>query len=153
VSPGNGPVVVDVGIPTGGRATYLAEAVGSALNQTLHQIRVTVGENGPGAPGVAEALAPLLHDERLRHLVHGVDLGPAKNYNLVAEGDAPYLAILHDDDRWDPGFLERRVAFLDDNPSCGFVFSRCFLIYGQGSFIDVWEEELSPGIHTPSPTG
>jgi GT2 family glycosyltransferase len=143
------PVLVDVGIPTGGRATYLSEAVGSALGQTLSRIRVTVGENGPGVPEVAHALAPFAGDERLRHLVHGVDLGPAKNYTTVAEGEAPYLAILHDDDRWDPQFLERRVAFLDEHPSCGFVFSRCFLIDGTGSYVEVWDDVLPPGVHTP----
>jgi glycosyltransferase involved in cell wall biosynthesis len=149
MSMGAQPVVVDVGIPTGGRATYLSEALGSALAQTLSQIQVTVGENGAGTPAVEEALAPYRGDERLRHLVHGVDLGPAKNYTAVAEGDAPYLAILHDDDRWDPQFLERRVAFLEEHPSCGFVFSRCFIIDGHGSYVDVWEDVLTPGVHTP----
>ena len=146
----NREILVDVGIPTGGRATYLSEAVGSALTQTLSAIRVTVGENGPGKPEVVEALAPWRDDPRFRHLVHGVDLGPAKNYTAVAEGEAPYLAILHDDDRWDPQFLERRVAFLDEHPSCSFVFSRCFLIDSRGSYVDVWEESLSPGVHSPA---
>jgi len=142
-------ILVDVGIPTGGRATYLAEAVGSALAQTMTRIRVTVGENGPGTAAVREALEPFLSDDRLRHLVHGVDHGPAGNYMRVAAGDAPYLAILHDDDRWDPEFLARRVAFLEEHPSCGFVFSRSFLIDGYGAYVDVWDDVLSPGVHTP----
>jgi glycosyltransferase involved in cell wall biosynthesis len=142
-------ILVDVGIPTGGRATYLSEAVGSALGQTLRDIHVTVGENGAGAPEVEEALAPYLGDERFRHLVHGVDLGPARNYTVVAKGEAPYLAILHDDDRWEPEFLERRVAFLEEHPSCGFVFSRCFLIDADGAYIDVWDDVLLAGVHTP----
>jgi len=143
-------IVVDVGIPTGGRATYLTEAVGSVLTQTLTAIRVTVGENGVGTPEVREALKPFASDTRLRHLVHGVDHGPAGNYMRVAAGRAPYLAILHDDDRWDPEFLERRVAFLEEHPSCGFVFSRSFLIDGNGAYLDVWDDVLTPGVHTPA---
>src|SRR5256885_9827395 len=104
MSMGEEIILVDVGMPTVGRATYLAEAVGSALGQTCSAIRVTVGENGPGVPEVRDALAPFSGDGRLQHLVHGVDLGPARNYTLVAEGSAPYLAILHDDDRWAPEF-------------------------------------------------
>ncbi len=146
---GDQVTLVDVGIPTRGRGTYLSEAVGSALNQTIHAIQVTVGENGSGTPEVEEALAAWSGDERLRHLVHGVDLGPAKNYTAVAAGDAPYLAILHDDDRWEPQFLERRVAFLEEHPSCAFVFSRCFLIDANGSYVDVWEDVLTPGVHSP----
>jgi hypothetical protein len=30
-------------------------------------------------------------------------------------------ALLHDDDCWDPEFLERRVAFLREHPQCGLV--------------------------------
>ena len=111
---------------------------------------MTVGENGAGTAAVEEALAPWRSDQRLRHLVHGVDLGPAKNYTAVAEGEAPYLAILHDDDRWDSEFLERRVAFLEEHPSCSFVFSRCFLIDSRGSYVDVWEDVLAPGVHSPA---
>jgi hypothetical protein len=90
-----------------------------------------------------------MDDERLTHIVHGVDLGPARNFTLVAEGRAPYLALLHDDDLWEPGFLERRVAFLEAHPSCGFVFSGCVIIDGQSVARDVWDVDLGPGIHTP----
>ena len=45
------------------------------------------------------------------------------------------MALLHDDDLWAPEFLERRVAFLDANPSCGLVFSVADFIDDQGSVI------------------
>jgi glycosyltransferase involved in cell wall biosynthesis len=148
VSTGESGVLVDVGIPTGGRGTYLGEAVGSVLAQTVSRISVKVGENGAGTAEVRAALEPFLSDSRLRHIVHGVDHGPAGNYMRVAQGDAPYLAILHDDDRWDPEFLERRVAFLEHHPLCGFVFSRSFLIDGNGNYLDVWDDVLAPGVHS-----
>jgi glycosyltransferase involved in cell wall biosynthesis len=141
--------VVDVGVPTSGRGTYLAEAISSVLGQTFRDIRVTVGENGPGSQEVADALAPYVGDERLRHIVHRDDLGPAMNFTKVAAGNAPYVALLHDDDSWEPEFLERRVAFLEEHPSCGFVFSACAVIDADGTPVDVWEEGLGAGVHSP----
>jgi hypothetical protein len=36
---------------------------------------------------------------------------------------APYMALLHYDDRWSPEFLARRVAFLERHPSCAMAFA------------------------------
>ncbi|MBA3843883.1 MAG: glycosyltransferase, partial [Actinobacteria bacterium] len=144
------PPVVDIGIPTRGRAMYLAEAIDSVLGQTLADVRITIGENGSGSSSVAAAVAPYLSDPRVRHVVHGEDLGAAGNFSaLVQIGEAPYVALLHDDDRWSPGFLERRVEFLKANPACGLVFSGCYVIDGGGAVIDVWEATLAHGVHTP----
>ena len=39
--------------------------------------------------------------------------------------------MLHDDDRWDPEFLARRLAFLEEEPECGFVFAGFRLDLGE----------------------
>jgi glycosyltransferase involved in cell wall biosynthesis len=136
-----------VGIPTRGRAAYFEAALRSALGQTLRDIRITVTENGPGDPEVADVIRRYAGDARLRHVVHGVDLGQAANFTAAATGCAPYLALLHDDDTWEPDFLERRVEFLDANPTCGFVFSGAVIIDGEGRPVDIWESELEAGLH------
>jgi glycosyltransferase involved in cell wall biosynthesis len=115
--------VVDVGIPTRDRPRFLREAVESVLAQRLTGWRLTVRENGPGSEESRAAVEPYLADPRVRHAVNGEDVGQAANHTLLlADGTAPYVAILHDDDRWAPEFLRRRVAMLDAHPEVGLVF-------------------------------
>jgi 2-polyprenyl-3-methyl-5-hydroxy-6-metoxy-1,4-benzoquinol methylase len=122
--------VVDVGIPTTGSApALLAEAVQSVFDQTLPNWRLTIGENGPGLDSVREALEPYLADPRVTHHVTGTVVERGRNWtNLIRTGTAPYHGLLHDDDRWGPGFLERRVSFLEDHPSCGYVYGGTIVI-------------------------
>jgi glycosyltransferase involved in cell wall biosynthesis len=135
-----------VGVPTRGRAAYFEAALESVFGQTVHDIRVTVTENGPGDPGVAEVVRRFAGDTRLRHVVHGVDIGQAANFTAAAEGTAPYVALLHDDDTWEPEFLERRLAFLEAQSTCGYVFSGSVIIDGDGTPTDIWEPDLETGV-------
>jgi GT2 family glycosyltransferase len=113
---------VDVGIPTCGRPSYPVEAVESVLAQTLAQRRLTVSEDGRGSDAVAAAVAPYLSDPRVRDVVTGQRLGAGRHMtHLIRTGSAPYVGLLHDDDRWGPRFLGRRGAFLDANAACGSV--------------------------------
>jgi len=68
---------------------------------------------GPGGGPVADAVAPYLGDPRVRYSSTGTPVGAAGNMTaLINSETAPYVALLHDDDRWEPDFLARRVAFL-----------------------------------------
>jgi glycosyltransferase involved in cell wall biosynthesis len=142
-----GETLVDVGIPTRGRPPYLAEAIECVLSQTLGSWRLTISENGAGSEEIASVVEPYLADGRVRHTVIGRDIGGAGNATgLLATGDARYVGILHDDDRWEPGFLERRVRFLDANPSCGLVFSPCDFIDSAGVRLYREDPELEEGL-------
>ena len=142
--------LVDVGIPTHDRPVFVVEAVESVLAQTFERWRLVVSEDGPGNPEVAAALRPYLDDPRVTHEVSGRPLGAAANMSRVlASGSAPYVAILHDDDRWEPEFLERRVDFLEAHPECAFVFSGHMDIDGNGDRTGHSKLRLDPG--RPSP--
>ena len=139
--------IVDVGIPTHGRPRYLREAVESVFAQTYDRWQLTVSENGPGGDEIRAILAPFLADPRVRLVATGASVTPAQNAtNAVQSGSAEYVAVLHDDDRWDPGFLERRVGFLEANPSCGFVFSHCNYIGAEGNAAIPFATGLREGI-------
>ena len=141
-------VLVDVGIPTHDRPAFVVEAVESVLAQTFERWRLVVSEDGPGNPDVAAALRPYLDDHRVAHEVSGRPLGAAANMSrLLASGSAPYVAILHDDDRWEPEFLERRVDFLEAHPECAFVFSGHMDINGNGDRTGHSKLRLDPGVH------
>jgi glycosyltransferase involved in cell wall biosynthesis len=139
--------LVDVGIPTFGEPRFLVEAIESVFRQTFTAWRLMISENGPGSPAVAAAIEPFLSDPRVRYVTTGQNLGGARNSTrLVQAGSAPYVALLHDDDRWRPEFLERRVAFLEANPSCGLVFSSCDFIDETGAVIHRFDVDLEEGL-------
>jgi glycosyltransferase involved in cell wall biosynthesis len=138
---------VDVVIPAYGRPDYLREAIESVLAQTYSSWRLTVGENGPGGGDVEAAVTPFLSDPRINYVVAGRNLGAARNAaNLVESTSARYVGLLHDDDLWSPEFLERRVAFLEENPTCGLVFSGCRVIDGQGNEVFRTDDEFRNGL-------
>ena len=128
--------VVDVGIPAYRRPAYIVEAIESVLAQTFEAWTLTVSEDGGGSDGVRDAVRPYLDDPRVTYRAMPERVGQSANWtSLIRSGTAPYVALLHDDDRWQPEFLARRVAFLDGHPECGFVFSRTREIDGEGRVI------------------
>jgi hypothetical protein len=149
-------LLVDVGIPTrprhgGELPRYLAAAVESVLAQTFPRWRLTISENAlEGDAAVASLLRPYLEDARVRHVLTERDLSGAGNSTfLLQAGSAPYVAILHDDDVWDPEWLERRVAFLEAHPECGYVFAGNRLIDEQGDEFGRSQPEYPEGVHDP----
>jgi glycosyltransferase involved in cell wall biosynthesis len=138
-------------MPTRGEAPYIGEAISSVRTQTYPDWTLHVSENGPGGGELQQRLAPYLADERVRYSATGGDLGAAQNHTrLLRAGDAPYVAILHDDDRWDPGFLERRVEFLERHRDCGFVFSGNREIDETSQETARSELVLAEGVHGPA---
>jgi hypothetical protein len=143
--------LVDVGIPTLGSLPHLIESIESVLAQTLPTWRLVISENGPGEDDVRKALAPYLEDPRVHHVITGKRVGRGENWtNLIRAGSAPYVGLLHDDDRWEPGFLERRVAFLEDHPACGFAFSEYVVIDGEGKRVAGSRLKLTEGVQSSS---
>ena len=143
-------VLVDVGIPTRERPDLVRLAIDSVLAQDLTAWRLLVSENGVGGGATEAAVAPYLKDPRIRYAATGGELGGAENWTrLIQAGDAPYVALLHDDDLWDPTFLGRRVAFLEQNPSCAFVFSGNKEIDATGAVVRETEFVLPEGTYQP----
>jgi hypothetical protein len=140
--------LVDVGIPVRTRVRYIAEAIESVLAQSVSYWRLTISEDGPGSAEVAAAVRAYLQDPRIRHVTTGGPVGAARNHSrLVQAGTAPYVALLHDDDCWEPAFLERRVAFLERHPECAFVYSPVGVIDADGRASERWFPELPEGVH------
>jgi hypothetical protein len=140
--------IVNVGIPTLGDSPYLVESIESVFAQTLPSWRLLISENGPGEESVRRTLEPYLRDPRVRHVVTGERVGRGQNFtNLIRTGDANYVGVLHDDDRWGPGFLERRVAFLEEHKSCGFAFSGYTIIDAGGVARGRTKVRLPSGVH------
>lgn len=144
------PPLVDVGIPAHERPGYTREALECVLAQTLTRWHATVSENGNHPDVVRAALEQCLQDPRVDFLVRPPTVRSYENWTgLIQTGSAPYVALLHDDDLWDPEFLERRVDFLERHPDCAFVFSATKEVDGAGRITRHAPFELEEGVHTP----
>jgi glycosyltransferase involved in cell wall biosynthesis len=143
---GDSPKVV-VGIPVWGHSPYLAETIRCIEDQTLSDWRLHISQDGPEEASVAELVAQCT-DERIIYTASGQAAGAARNKTrLVQSAETRYVALLDHDDLWDPNFLRRRVAFLDANPRCGFVFSPNRIIDAEGRTIGRSRSLLATGVH------
>lgn len=139
--------MVDVGIPTIGRAPYLAEAVASVVAQSFPSWRLVVSEDGTDGCCARELLGPFLDDHRIRFVSTPAGRNAARHKTqLMCAGTAPYVAILDNDDRWRPDFLERSIAFMQRHPECALVFSRSRVIDERGRDLGCNDPRLEPGV-------
>jgi glycosyltransferase involved in cell wall biosynthesis len=139
--------IVDVGIPTHGTPRFLKPSLDSVLGQSHTTWRLTVSYNGTPGDDVEAMVAPYLEDPRIRFVPTGTEVSPAENATrALRTGDAPYVGLLHDDDLWDPEFLARRVAFLEEHPTCGYVFSGSKYINDENRVLYTYDVPLREGL-------
>ena len=125
---------VDVVIPVRNGARYIAEAVQSALSQTLPPGRVIIVDDG-STDATTDILAGI-DDERL-DLISTSPRGVSHARNAgIALSAAPFIAFLDADDVWEPDKLERQMDVFSANPSAGVVHCGYSLIDADGSSIE-----------------
>jgi len=110
---------VSVIIPTYNRASMLAEALESALRQTLLPDEIVVVDDG-STDNTAQVVAGF--GARVRS-IHQKNAGPsaARNHGIAtATGD--FVAFLDSDDLWPKDRLERQFAALGKCPELDFIF-------------------------------
>ena len=130
--------LVDVIIPVFNTPlVYVGEALQSLREQDLADWRAWI-INDASAPGYTEELRDLIakaRDERMVY-VFCTHKGPAGSRNVgIAEGRAPYIALLDSDDRWLPGHLARQVGHLRDSESYDLVHGHAQAIDGSGGML------------------
>jgi glycosyltransferase involved in cell wall biosynthesis len=141
--------LVDVILPTYGPVPYLGDAIDSVLAQTYPAWRLTLIDNSPETGGARAVLDRYGDDPRLRYQATG-GLNQAENWNVAfGSGDAPYIAMNHDDDLWAPEFLERRVAVMEAHPDCAFAFSAYREIDSDGRVTAVHAARVPAGVLQP----
>lgn len=130
---------VTLGIATYNRATYLAAAISSVLEQDFADLEVLVVLDGTTNPETEAVLASLAGDPRLRVVRHPRNLGIAAAYNtFISEGRGELIAMLGDDDRCLPGRIRRQVEVFDRHPETGVVHGDAIVIDEQGRQTGVW---------------
>jgi succinoglycan biosynthesis protein ExoU len=128
----------------------IADAVASALSQTVSDIEVVVVDDGSARPA-ADALASV-HDERVRILRSVANRGvSAARNSALAAASAPVVAQLDADDLWKETHLEGLLGELDD-PSVGLAYANAEVIgHPRGARLWIPSRDLrEPAVQGPT---
>ena len=122
--------LVSVVIPTHRRSQWLADALDSVARQDYSPLQVIVVEDGADDATrqvIATAKLPVEH-----HVIpHCGRPGVVRNYGIErAAGE--FIALLDDDDLWDPPKLTRQVQQLLENPAAPASFTNVRLEFPDG---------------------
>lgn len=126
--------LVSVVVLTCNGLSHLEECLTSLLEQTWNEREVILVDNG-SRDGSAEMVRERFGDSvRVIELPENVGYAGGNNSGLrAARGD--YVAVLNDDTRTDPRWLEEMVEVLRRRPDCGLAACR-ILSYRQPEIID-----------------
>jgi glycosyltransferase involved in cell wall biosynthesis len=134
---------VSVCLPTSRDPEITEIALRSVLAQTLTDFEVLIGdETGDFAPKVAA-----LGDERVDYRHNAHRLGFSGNHvALLDRARGTYLAVLHDDDWWEPTYLDSMVAAFESSPAVGVA--TCDIrrdVIGSQRAAGAWSVPFRPG--------
>lgn len=123
--------LVSVILPTFNRATLVADAVQSVLQQTMPSIELIVVDDG-STDNTQDVLVPFLEDARVRYVKqNNAGVASARNAGLaLAKGD--FVAFVDSDDIWAKDKLQIQLAIFDLLPSVALVFSDFSAVRGAG---------------------
>ena len=105
---------------------FLAEALDSALAQTLRESEIIITDDGStDASGAIADRYAAMHPERIR-VVHQANGGLVVARNAaIAVARGRYLALLDADDAWLPHHLEACVEVLERDADVGLAHANC----------------------------
>jgi hypothetical protein len=130
-------------MPMARQAHEVRAAVMSVLGQDFSDFEFLIGDE----TGAAEDMVAALDDPRVRYRRNPERLGFAANHvALLDRARGRYLAVLHDDDRWEPAFLSRLVEVLERDAEIGLACCRVVLDRGdENAGVELWPIPLPPG--------
>lgn len=121
--------MIDVIIPAYNGARVIAAAIDSALAQTGVLLRVIVVDDGSTdeTAAIAGSYGPRVT------VVSQANRGVSGARNTgIAMSQAPYIALLDQDDVWQPVKLSRQLSLLEAHPAVGLVFTDMVLLESTG---------------------
>ena len=114
----------------------------SVLGQEYGDFELLIGDE----TGAVQSLVAGIGDPRVDYRHNPERLGFSGNHiALLDRARGRYMAVLHDDDRWEPGFLSQLVAVLDENPEIGLACCAVVLDRGSGGRGERWPIPLRGG--------
>jgi glycosyltransferase involved in cell wall biosynthesis len=150
--------LVSVVIATYNRPAYLQSALASVVNGDFRNVETIVTDDS--RTDVNREIVARFTDPRILYRQNETRLRIAANhiqaFRNLASGE--FIAVLNDDDEWEPAFLSKLVPQLLDNPDVVLAFSDHHIIDEHGR-VDLaateentrrWRRDtLAPGLHRP----
>lgn len=115
--------LVTILIPTYNRAQFLREALRSAIAQTHRELEIIILDDA--SPDTTASVAAEFSDNpRVRYVRHSKNLGIAGNWRAgIEQAQGEFFCLLHDDDTFEPSFVEKLIAPMQDDPLLILAFS------------------------------
>lgn len=129
--------------------SFLREAVDSVFAQTLDAWELLVVDDC--GPEPADALVREIDDPRVSYVRNDTNLGLAGNWNeCVRRARAPYVTLLHGDDRLLPRYGERVLAALEQHPGVSAVFTDALIIDEAGQPTTTMADQVKQRLPRPA---
>jgi glycosyltransferase involved in cell wall biosynthesis len=128
------PPRVAIGLVVYNGQGHLAAAIDSLLSQTMDDLVLDISDNGSTDQTEEICRSYAAADSRVRYVRHDENRGPTWNHNYVvrASPDTELFKWCADDDVYEPTYLERCVAELDERSELVACHSRVGYINERG---------------------
>lgn len=114
------------------RTRYLHQALQSVLDQTFADYEIIVTDDS--VCDEIRSICDSFNNLKIRYRTNTSTLGVALNLRAaISEAQGKYIAILNDDDAWEPEFLHKLVAPLEQDSCRVLSFSDHWIITEDGS--------------------
>jgi len=137
-------------------ATYLEAALRSVLEQSHTDLEVVIIDDSPAAE--VRRIVDQIGDPRVRYFRNQQNLGTALSYRRAIElAGGELLAVINDDDVWEPDFVEQLLAALREHPEAVLAFSDHWVLSGEDRDVEqtdrlsmIWGRAgLASGLYRP----
>src|SRR5688500_976602 len=138
--------MVSIVLVTYNRAKRLRLSIQDILNQTFKNFELIICDDcsTDSTEDVCTEFAKV--DGRIRYYRHNSNLQMPANCNFgIQKAIFPYIAILHDGDRFQPTLIERWYEAITKNDSVGFVFNTIGSSDADDNLIK-WHSEFKEGV-------
>lgn len=127
---------VSIIMPAHNASKTIAEAVHSALNQSMGNLELIVCDDASN-DGTGSILNTIV-DKRLKAIRNETNLGAGRSRDKAIElASAPWLAVIDADDRWKPDRLEKLLAATDGQNDV-LVFDDLLMCHEKNGVMTPW---------------
>jgi glycosyltransferase involved in cell wall biosynthesis len=127
------------------RVQFLRDALQGVLDQTFRSFEIIVTDDSNNSE--IKAICSSFEQREIHYRFNSSPLGVALNVRAaISESRGRYIAILNDDDVWEPEFLELLVAPLKDEPERVLAFGDHWIV-GEDGQIDIPRTEENTALY------
>jgi glycosyltransferase involved in cell wall biosynthesis len=135
---------ISLGMPVFNGEAFLEPAIASILSQTYEDFELLISDNASTDGTEAICAKYAAKDKRIRYYRNAKNIGAVKNFNRVFElSSGKYFKWVAHDDLLAPGFLQRCVQVLDEDPTVVLCYSKARIVDEFGQVIGTYDVNLN----------